>query len=128
MTIAPALLSFAILSSACGGIVVTGADSGPSDAGLEGEASNVSACAYACYQSIFGGQQDLCPVLLLDSSCLDGKCDLSVSTTLCGGGNGHTPPDVASVECARGAFPQCPNLCQGDPPCKSFAACLEACP
>ena len=122
------LLGVVIPLVGCGGVVVSSTDSGVAPDAAPDTGRDASACAYACYQSIFAGQQSDCPVLLLDSSCLDGKCDLSVSTTLCGGGNGHTPPDVAAVECARSAFPQCPNLCQGDPPCKSFAACLEACP
>jgi hypothetical protein len=125
----------AIVLTACGGIA-TSADSGlldstPGNMGSSDAAddarSALTACAFGCYRSLFALEQSSCPVLLLDSSCLDGKCDLAVSTTLCGGGDGHTPPDPGSVECAQKAFPRCPGVCAGEASCKQLVACILAC-
>lgn len=138
--------------AACGGAVATGPgdgggqeggapETGVHDASGDGEAGWPSADAseepggdsgpdasvlVACVQGCIAATNDNCPVLLL-YSCLSGPCGDPASTSICGGGNGVTPPPVSTIQCAQAAFPTCPGTCQGDLSCKAFVACIDQC-
>lgn len=102
---------------------------GPSvDAGDEptADAGPDAAALVGCVQGCIAATSDNCPVLLL-YSCLSGPCGDPASTSICGGGDGVTPPPVSTIQCAQAAFPTCPGTCQGDASCKAFVACIEQC-
>jgi hypothetical protein len=103
--------------------------SGPSADGREepgADSSDGATALVACVQGCIATTNDNCPVLLL-YECLSGPCGGPASTSICGGGNGVTPPSLSTIQCAQAAFPGCPGTCQGDSSCKAFVACIEQC-